>query len=223
MFSRSTAISPANSHSTDSSTLTHHHHLRIVSYHPGLVQQASYWSTYQVDSESPYPQGSKKKVYDKTGKCRPRTPVFQGFVNLITSILEGSSGQRLATSVSTGQHNTHAPRGFEPTNPVLELHRDRLILTLPNISGTRGQLSRNSVGLDGRVGGGSNQGCTWRFLSSLWGSLSLHCNGYGGAPSPGRRRPGRKIEFHLVPSLIICGAVTSIPHKPSWHRCTNTT
>jgi hypothetical protein len=39
------SFSPANSHSTDCSTI-------IISYHLGLVQQAKQWPQYQVDSLS---------------------------------------------------------------------------------------------------------------------------------------------------------------------------
>jgi hypothetical protein len=51
--SPSASVSPANSHSTDYFTL--------IIYHPGLVQQAKYWPTYQVDSISPHPKKLKKK------------------------------------------------------------------------------------------------------------------------------------------------------------------
>jgi hypothetical protein len=56
--------SPANSHSTDYSTL--------IIYHPGLVQ-AKQWPTYQVDSVSPHPKKLKKKNPQPTsvgtGEC----------------------------------------------------------------------------------------------------------------------------------------------------------
>jgi hypothetical protein len=52
-FYPSTLVSPANSHSTDCSTLI---------YRSGLVQYASYWPTYQVGSVSTHPQETKKKV-----------------------------------------------------------------------------------------------------------------------------------------------------------------
>jgi hypothetical protein len=44
-FSPSTSVSPVNSHSTNCSS--------PIIYHLGLVQQAKYWPTYQVDSVSP--------------------------------------------------------------------------------------------------------------------------------------------------------------------------
>jgi hypothetical protein len=47
-FSPSTSVSPGSSHSTDSAT--------FIIYHPGLVQQANYWKTYQVDSLTPHPK-----------------------------------------------------------------------------------------------------------------------------------------------------------------------
>jgi hypothetical protein len=48
-FSPSTSASPANSHSTNCSKF-------IIIYHPGLVQSAKQWPTYQVDSVSPHPK-----------------------------------------------------------------------------------------------------------------------------------------------------------------------
>jgi hypothetical protein len=56
----STSVSPANSHSTDYSTL-------IIIYYPGLVQYAKYWPTYQVDSFSPDP----KKLKEKSVQAKP--------------------------------------------------------------------------------------------------------------------------------------------------------
>jgi hypothetical protein len=53
-FSPSTLVSPANSHSTDCST--------INIYHLGLVQWAKQWPQYQVDSVSPHPMKLKKNL-----------------------------------------------------------------------------------------------------------------------------------------------------------------
>jgi hypothetical protein len=53
-FSPSTSVSPANLHPTDCSIL--------IIYHPGLVQWAKQWPTYQVGSVSPHPK--KLKNYD---------------------------------------------------------------------------------------------------------------------------------------------------------------
>jgi hypothetical protein len=52
-FLRVLSVSPDNSHSTDCSTL--------IIHHPGLVQEASFWPTYQVDSVSPHAKKQKKK------------------------------------------------------------------------------------------------------------------------------------------------------------------
>jgi hypothetical protein len=54
-FSPSTLVSPANSHSTDCSTL-------IIIYHLGLVQKANWWPTYQVDSVTPHHKKLKTKL-----------------------------------------------------------------------------------------------------------------------------------------------------------------
>jgi hypothetical protein len=51
VFLKSTSVSPANSHSTDCSTI-------IIVYQLGLVQQAKQWPQYQVDSVLPH---AKKK------------------------------------------------------------------------------------------------------------------------------------------------------------------
>jgi hypothetical protein len=52
-FPSSTPVFPANSHSTDYSTI-------IIIYHLGLVQQAKQWPQYQVDSVSPHKKNKKK-------------------------------------------------------------------------------------------------------------------------------------------------------------------
>jgi hypothetical protein len=52
MFSPSSSVSPANSHSTDCST--------IIIYHPGLVQQDKQWPQYQVDSVSAHEKNKNK-------------------------------------------------------------------------------------------------------------------------------------------------------------------
>jgi hypothetical protein len=52
-FSPSTSVSPANSHSTDYSTL--------IIYHLGLAY-AKYWPKYQVHSVLPHPEKLKTKV-----------------------------------------------------------------------------------------------------------------------------------------------------------------
>jgi hypothetical protein len=52
-FSPSTSVSTANSHSTDYSIL--------IIYHPGLLQYAKYWPTYQVDLVSLHPKKPKRK------------------------------------------------------------------------------------------------------------------------------------------------------------------
>jgi hypothetical protein len=57
-FSLSTLVSAANSHFTDCSTLII---IIIIIYHPGLVQYAKHWPTYQVDSVSPHPKKLNKK------------------------------------------------------------------------------------------------------------------------------------------------------------------
>jgi hypothetical protein len=64
-FSMSTSVSPANSHSTDWSTL-------IVIYHPRLVQYTEQWPTDQVDSVSPLPKKlreRRKKNLNQKSQC----------------------------------------------------------------------------------------------------------------------------------------------------------
>jgi hypothetical protein len=61
-FSPTTSVSAANSHSTDCSTFT-------LTYHLGMLQQASYWPTYQEDSVFPHPKKLNKPT--KTTKGTP--------------------------------------------------------------------------------------------------------------------------------------------------------
>jgi hypothetical protein len=59
VFLRILSVSPDN-HATDCSTLfiIHHHHHR---HYPGLVKQAKWWPTYQVDLVSLHPKKLEKK------------------------------------------------------------------------------------------------------------------------------------------------------------------
>jgi hypothetical protein len=52
-FAPSIPVFSANFHSTDCSTF-------IFVYHPGLIEYANLWPTYQVDSVSPY---ARKLIY----------------------------------------------------------------------------------------------------------------------------------------------------------------
>jgi hypothetical protein len=48
------------------------HRLLHTHHHPGLVEQAKYWPTHQVDSVSPHPKKLKKKntTWGQSGRHR---------------------------------------------------------------------------------------------------------------------------------------------------------
>jgi hypothetical protein len=83
-FSPSTSVSFANSHSTRYSTL--------IIYHPGLVQKAKYWPTYQVDSVSPHPKKLKEPKRKKQDIPKNSLPLVQEWQPELPEYKTGTNG-----------------------------------------------------------------------------------------------------------------------------------